>query len=814
MLGIIDCSWELALHEFFATKKQFGTEIIFSYGPYGFLAARAYHPKTYWLTNIGWLFFALVFWWSSFYIAYKLFKNKFFVFSWFFIIFFIATDPNLPDNIFACFYLFFLLHNLYIKDNLLAFNKIILLIAITLISLIKFSFFSISIPIIIFISLNDFIKKKKPTGLITFILTLLTLWLAAGQSILNFPSYIKNNLEIAYYYNFAMTPHYLTSEYGVVPSYLPPLLDSISIAYFFIFLALVLFLTTWHKEKSTTIFLGLSFLYFVFIVIKMCYGRFDVFHLIPNLLTLCFIATFFFIFCFEQKQHLYIKILSIISVLLLFSLLQNSLRDHLNTNLLSIIPSNFNLILEHTRQFWEVSRGKINLQEKYELELEKERDSFPLKPLEGSVDIHSHTQVAVIANKFNYTPRPIFQSYITYSPLLSEINSKYFSKTPPDYLLFSNKTIDTRYPTLDDSLSYLEFLTKYQIKDISPKSDFLILQHTKNTNTYSFTQENTVETTFNKEVSIPKLDKGVVWVKIDIEYSTVGNIFSKIYKPMPLYLNVITKSNKKYRYFLPTPMAKTGFLLSPLIKNNQDFAKLFTEEWPSYLSGSELKTLFISLGDEQYLWQFSPKIRVSFSNLEFARKNSIELKNVLDQLKNDDETTKLINLASEELQKANFAEAIMNSEKVLELSPSKNTFSAYNNIGKAYLSLSLIDEAIEAFESAVKTSPGSELANSNLNYAIKLKPVDINTRASSYAYLAEAYLISGKFEKSIGFYEKAIKLGSTNATVYNNLSIAYFQVKLWDKAIFAAQEAINLNPNLDSAKNILEQAKQKLSSSN
>jgi tetratricopeptide (TPR) repeat protein len=815
MLGILDYSWAIALHEFFASKKQFGTEIIFTYGPYGFLSTKSYHPETYLLTCLAWLFFALVFWWGSLLIAYKLIKNKILIFLWFFSIFFICADPNLPDNIFAYFYLFFLLHNLYIKDPILPTSNIVLVTTIALISLIKFSFFSLSIPIIGLITIKDIFDKKKPVHLITFISVITALWLAAGQNLLNFPSYVKNSLEMAYHYNFAMTSPYIASPYLGLSSYIPPLIDCISVIYFSIFLFFLIILTNWQKEKTTLIFWGLSLLFFTFIIIKMGYGRLDSFHLFSNILILFIISIFFLILSFEQKEKSFTKIFSIISVLLLLSLVQSSLKIYLNTDILSAIANNFYLIPQHTKEFWLVTTGKTDLQKEYKLELEEVKNLFPIENLNGSVDVNSDLQIAAIANKLNYKPRPIFQGHSVHSSSLSEINAKYFRNTPPNYLLFSSETIDARFPTLDDSLSWLEFLTKYEIKDISQKSDFLILQSKPQADTYNFSNETTTDTTFNQEIAIPKIDQGVVWAKIEIDYSILGKIFSAIYKPMPLYLNVTTKQNKKYKYFLPSFMAKTGFLLSPLIKDKEDFAKLFTEEWMNNLDSSELKSLFISLGDEEYLWQFSPKIKFSFSHLSFPRKNSLELKNTLVRFKNDKDTTKLMALGLEQLKKEDYINAIITSESILELSPNKNIPTAYNNMGSAFLALSLVEEAINTFEKATKLYPYYSQAKTNLDYlqSIKQKAIDPNTKAKNYGYLADGYLSLGKAEKASLYYEKALILNPDNANFYNNLSVAYFQLGLWDKAIFASQEGLRLNPNLDSAKNILKQSQLKTSDS-
>ena len=43
----LDSSWQIAMHHFFSTKRNMGTEVIFTSGPYGFLFNWFYYPATY-----------------------------------------------------------------------------------------------------------------------------------------------------------------------------------------------------------------------------------------------------------------------------------------------------------------------------------------------------------------------------------------------------------------------------------------------------------------------------------------------------------------------------------------------------------------------------------------------------------------------------------------------------------------------------------------------------------------------------------------------------------------------------------------------
>ncbi|MFY9227040.1 MAG: hypothetical protein WAQ98_30485 [Blastocatellia bacterium] len=799
LLGYLDYSWELALHEFFVTKKQFGKEVIFTYGPYGFLFTKMYHPKTYWLTNLGWLFLALVFWWSTLYIAYKLIKNKWFIFIWFLSLFFIFFDSYHLDNFFTLFFFFFLVINFYIKDNLSKFNNSLLTITVCLIALVKFSFLLIALPLIIFLTINDLLQKNKPIQLIVFSSTLLFLWLFAGQSLFSIPSYIKNALEISIYYNYVMGPIYDASSTELT-----------KIILFFFLCSLTIFFYIWQKEnlsKYTVILSSISFIYFLFIVIKAAYTRFGPGHTVFHNRTLCVLAIFYLIICLEEKLSLYIKVLAIVSCLLMLAIYQNHLSFYHKTTLFSAIVPNTKLISENIKNLF--NSKKISSEQQYKEEISRLQQLFPLPKLTGSVDVHSYLQLTAIAHNFDYKPRPIFQSYSAYSPYLADINLKYLQNSPPDNIVFSSHVIDERFPSLDDSLCWPEFLTKYDIKELSPGALFLILQHSQKPRDYSFTSEQVLSVNFNENIAVPKMDLGPIWAKIQVEYSTLGNLSAKLYKPFPIYLNVTIKSGEQFKYFLPTPMAETGFLLSPLIRTPLDFTRLASQEWKTQLSQVEIQNISISVEDPKQLWQFSPKIKITFSHLDFPRETTEEITKILTQpvVLQSVDPLEFINLSLQQIQQGDNYGAVISCEKALEKGLSKEL--AYNNMGTALLNLSLVDEAIEAFEQAIKLSPDFQLAKNNLNFAnsIKVNLIDKNKKAENYINLSVVYINVGKFEKSIDLSEKALKLSPNNPTVYNNLCVAYNGLKLWDKAIVVAEQAIKLAPDFQLAKNNLAWAK-------
>src|ERR1043165_2531648 len=71
---ILDESWKQALHVAFRQHFQFGRDIVFTFGPWGFLYG-GYDPGTYWISVIVWAAFSLMIWWVGWRIARHFFRN-------------------------------------------------------------------------------------------------------------------------------------------------------------------------------------------------------------------------------------------------------------------------------------------------------------------------------------------------------------------------------------------------------------------------------------------------------------------------------------------------------------------------------------------------------------------------------------------------------------------------------------------------------------------------------------------------------------------------------------------------------------------
>jgi tetratricopeptide (TPR) repeat protein len=118
--------------------------------------------------------------------------------------------------------------------------------------------------------------------------------------------------------------------------------------------------------------------------------------------------------------------------------------------------------------------------------------------------------------------------------------------------------------------------------------------------------------------------------------------------------------------------------------------------------------------------------------------------------------------------------------KTLQTNP--NSAAAHGNLGRAYLDLGQLNEAINEFRAALQIRPRSYKAHYNLGLAYEKK---------------------GLFKEAILQYENSLNFKPDYVNAHFNLGNIYKQLNLLDKAIFAYKNVIEIDPGDIEARNNL-----------
>src|SRR5207245_2219109 len=210
-------------------------------------------------------------------------------------------------------------------------------------------------------------------------------------------------------------------------------------------------------------------------------------------------------------------------------------------------------------------------------------------------------------------PRPIFQSYSAYTPTLAEINAAHLrSDRAADHILFDVWTIDGRFAAQDDSLSWPELLTRYDM--VSMAGQYILMDKSVAPRRYELTPIGKTVAKFDEAITIPSMMEGPIWATIDIRPSFLGNVLAMPYRPPRVSLTVLTRSGRAYGGRLVPGEARAGFLLSPVVENRQSFFSLASTNWQHELADLEVASARITVaGGKDVASEYqSPPVRVRF----------------------------------------------------------------------------------------------------------------------------------------------------------------------------------------------------------
>ncbi len=158
-----------------------------------------------------------------------------------------------------------------------------------------------------------------------------------------------------------------------------------------------------------------------------------------------------------------------------------------------------------------------------------------------------------------------------------------------------------------------------------------------------------------------------------------------------------------------------------------------------------------------------------------------------------------------------FQQASISCARSIDINP--DYAHGYFNLGNALVELHRVDEAIDAYQNAIrfksdlqqayvhlslcykdncyKKSQKTVLWIDHLAKALAIFPDNIALRKD----YASAYLHIGDYKKAIKLLKSAIKLAPQDADLRNDIGIAYSEINAVDKAKHAFKEAIRLNPH-------------------
>ncbi|KTC99816.1 hypothetical protein [Legionella erythra] len=566
----IDASWALALNQAVSQGLAFGRDIVFTLGPYSAIYTKAYHPDTAYLMYGGCLCLAL----SYGLLLIGLMKDTAWRWRWALIVLFLVMIYS-RDALLLSYPL--LLGLSLFKCHLPHPSRTLLVLTtapLGLLVLVKGTLLLLTLLILFTASLYLFLKKQKQSLLIlwlAFLLALCLCWLLANQSLTVLPPYLGSSIDMALNYSEAMA----SSGNGW------------EVLAFLVSSMLLLILMVKHSDLQgiDKFFLTTVLALFLFCAFKAGFVRHFGHSIIAA--TAILMAAFFLPTVIKSSRLFPMMLLAI----LVWYYILTGFIPYSPLTYLKVTGSNVLTALKMDMNDRHWRETDFYLLKDYLANLVK----FP--PLPGRSDIYSFEQNLLIASKAHWAPRPVFQSYSVFSNAMAIRNAIHLAEKAPDMIVFKIEPIDERLPSLEDGASWPALLTAYYPVDLV--KDFLILKKQRQpAKPQPFTVTETH--TLGETITLPP-SKSRVFVAMEIKTNWLGHLLTWLYKPSALGIEVTLTDGQRKHYRLIAGMAKSGFLLSPLIENSKEFALLFGEG--TALSSKRVKSLRVNAHDNGLQWQ-------------------------------------------------------------------------------------------------------------------------------------------------------------------------------------------------------------------
>ncbi len=558
----LDPSWRLVLTRAFYDGLQFGHDIVFTYGPLGFLMGNTYDGVHFW---------GLITW--------QLVKA----------VAFAAIIMHAADRLpvvarWACFAAF-LLFGVYIEDTL--HRMIVVLLGawcvredeppgpraslaigagLAWLSAIKFTNLLLAAAIVVMAaSLHLRSARQKTAGMLVlgYVGGFAAIWLMARQSLWRFPEYLLNAWRISHGYEEAM---------GLPPPAVALWKALVIGVLLSLYLGLHLVL---HRRQSGAVVAVLLLVAYGFATWKHGFIRADG-HMGDFFIGMLLLAALAPALLGGMKRFRVMKwgMLALVAFISVWGL--DETFTITRSTAWAVFTEKITGQLDHLAH-WKTFRAG------YDLELRRLCAAQPLdrtRAMVGraSLDVLGHDTGIVCLLGMNYRPRPVFQGYSAYTPALARLNRDYYlSARAPEFVLQKLQTIDDRLPSLDDSLVFRLLPQLYEF--VLAEDGFLLWRRRP-----APVPANAAPVLLAGDLApgellrVDRFADKPLWLELDLPLSLRGRLRAVGYQPPFVHLRLTDTSGGSTDYRLPPAQARGGFILNPIIDDAADYLTFVSGE--------------------------------------------------------------------------------------------------------------------------------------------------------------------------------------------------------------------------------------------
>jgi hypothetical protein len=207
-------------------------------------------------------------------------------------------------------------------------------------------------------------------------------------------------------------------------------------------------------------------------------------------------------------------------------------------------------------------------------DVERQLASLQLDPAirqtigDSSVDIYPWETLIAHTNHLNWTPRPIYQSYITYTPFLDRKNAEFYASTrAPEFIVWhyhSDQDIDNRYSFSSNPLTLQALLTYY--KQEQCQGSFCLWRHAQQDQLVENTSSQTIEAEWNTWIDLPtNINTDVIRAHIHPQRTLLGRLNRVLWKEGGIEIDYRLRNSEIKTHTLVIDNAISGLWASPYV---------------------------------------------------------------------------------------------------------------------------------------------------------------------------------------------------------------------------------------------------------
>jgi hypothetical protein len=564
----LDDSWAQALGHFLKHQAQAGVDYHFTYGPLGFFLTWTYEPDLFWY-KVAWelvikLVFALTIVRALAPLSWPARLAGCLVIAAF--LHLLLALPDIPCQLILLLHTTFLLspRGRYPTASTLGSTGLITLLSLTKFTLFLYSL--IAVAAVVFCLAATRQHRRALVVLGGYAGSLAVWWLALGQSLAHLPSYLYGACQVAAGYGEALALDGDRSEL-----YLAVVIIGLLAATLLTFRragrpglpgatgALVIGLALFLQWKNGFIRHD-----------HHCVGFFAFALALPFVLPATLSA-------YDWRAPARVVLLAY-ALLLSAAGLEIAQKDHK-------LPYTFNPleVLAESATYWKLNVTRALRPAQLNTHLREEQAHLTaLAQLpriqatvgDASVDVMSYELGLALQNRLHWRPRPGLQSYSAATPFLLAADARHLAgPDAPEYVIFKLQPLDWRLPALEDGAALLELLHQYQ--PVLFERAYLLFKRRPAAAPLTGRGPRERVIHLNEEVAIDD-DGGLPQrLTLDVQDTKAATLRKLLLKLPPLFIRVRTDQGYQYVFrFIPS-MARTGFLINPLLQTTRDLTQLY-----------------------------------------------------------------------------------------------------------------------------------------------------------------------------------------------------------------------------------------------